>query len=334
MHVARRAPDRSGWIRQERPARAVGGRGRPAVRARRARPPPQRRRRPPARDRRCGRAHRAAARGHGGAREPRGFIRLVVDRAAPARRSRLAHDADRDRARRPAPDRRRRGARRDRRPDRPRAAGRAARGRVAQRAAAAARSRALPDTGARASASPICGCATARRAPLLAAGGVELDDESFAALMYRTEGWPAGLYLATLRLPAPRRTRPRRFAATTATSPTTCASSTSRTSRPIRWRSCSRRRCSTSSARRSATRCAAATTRRACSRAIEASNHFLVPLDGRPDWYRYHHLFADMLRAELERTDSGRAGRAATPCQGVVHRRRAPRGGPGLCAGG
>src|SRR5712691_2866198 len=36
---------------------------------------------------------------------------------------------------------------------------------------------------------------------------------------------------------------------------------------------------------------------------IERANLFLVPLDGRRDWYRYHHLFADLLRHELERTE-------------------------------
>jgi LuxR family transcriptional regulator, maltose regulon positive regulatory protein len=33
---------------------------------------------------------------------------------------------------------------------------------------------------------------------------------------------------------------------------------------------------------------------------IERSNLFVVPLDDRREWYRYHHLFADLLRRELE----------------------------------
>ncbi len=32
---------------------------------------------------------------------------------------------------------------------------------------------------------------------------------------------------------------------------------------------------------------------------LDRANLFLVPLDGRRDWYRYHHLFADVLRARL-----------------------------------
>jgi LuxR family maltose regulon positive regulatory protein len=38
---------------------------------------------------------------------------------------------------------------------------------------------------------------------------------------------------------------------------------------------------------------------------IERSNIFLVPLDNKRHWYRYHHLFADLMRAELHRTDPG-----------------------------
>jgi LuxR family maltose regulon positive regulatory protein len=34
---------------------------------------------------------------------------------------------------------------------------------------------------------------------------------------------------------------------------------------------------------------------------IERSNYFLIPLDPSHDWYRYHHLFGDLLRHELER---------------------------------
>jgi LuxR family maltose regulon positive regulatory protein len=36
---------------------------------------------------------------------------------------------------------------------------------------------------------------------------------------------------------------------------------------------------------------------------LAQSNLLLVPLDRRGQWYRYHHLFQDMLLAELERTE-------------------------------
>jgi LuxR family transcriptional regulator, maltose regulon positive regulatory protein len=34
--------------------------------------------------------------------------------------------------------------------------------------------------------------------------------------------------------------------------------------------------------------------------ALDRANLFLVPLDGRREWYRYHHLFADVLRTHLQ----------------------------------
>jgi LuxR family maltose regulon positive regulatory protein len=37
---------------------------------------------------------------------------------------------------------------------------------------------------------------------------------------------------------------------------------------------------------------------------LEHSNLLLVPLDTRRQWYRYHHLFGDLLRHELEATDA------------------------------
>jgi LuxR family maltose regulon positive regulatory protein len=38
---------------------------------------------------------------------------------------------------------------------------------------------------------------------------------------------------------------------------------------------------------------------------LEHSNLFLVPLDERREWYRYHHLFADLLRLELRKSEPG-----------------------------
>ncbi|MFZ5825353.1 MAG: LuxR C-terminal-related transcriptional regulator [Bacillota bacterium] len=46
---------------------------------------------------------------------------------------------------------------------------------------------------------------------------------------------------------------------------------------------------------------------------LEQANLFLVPLDDRREWHRYHHLFADILRAELQESEKaplhGRAAR-------------------------
>ena len=38
---------------------------------------------------------------------------------------------------------------------------------------------------------------------------------------------------------------------------------------------------------------------------LERENLFLVPLDDNRQWYRYHHLFAQLLRSQLARTDPG-----------------------------
>lgn len=38
---------------------------------------------------------------------------------------------------------------------------------------------------------------------------------------------------------------------------------------------------------------------------LENDNLFTVPLDNNRCWYRYHHLFADLLRQQLQQTDSG-----------------------------
>ena len=40
---------------------------------------------------------------------------------------------------------------------------------------------------------------------------------------------------------------------------------------------------------------------------LEKGNLFLVPLDDHKQWYRYHHLFADLLHSRLQQTSAGRA---------------------------
>ena len=36
---------------------------------------------------------------------------------------------------------------------------------------------------------------------------------------------------------------------------------------------------------------------------LERANGFVVPLDRKREWYRYHHLFGELLRNELDRTE-------------------------------
>ena len=62
-------------------------------------------------------------------------------------------------------------------------------------------------------------------------------------------------------------------------------------------------------------------------RELERTNGFLVALDAHGEWYRYHHLFGELLQLEL---DLGRPGRGRPdPRAGglVVPRARADRGG-------
>ena len=62
-------------------------------------------------------------------------------------------------------------------------------------------------------------------------------------------------------------------------------------------------------------------------REIETSNLFLVPLDDRREWYRYHHLFGELLRHELRAGSAGPGGRRAPQGSSLV-------AGGGISVGG
>jgi ATP/maltotriose-dependent transcriptional regulator MalT len=134
---------------------------------------------------------------------------------------------------------------------------------------------------------------------------VELADHDLADLVERTEGWPAGLYLAALSLrghPSPgafvrqftgnnrfivdflvddvlskQPADVRRFLTRTSVLPRFCA--------PL---------CDAVSGAADAT---------AIIEVLERENLFLVPLDEDRQWFRYHHLFVQVLRAQLARTE-------------------------------
>ena len=140
---------------------------------------------------------------------------------------------------------------------------------------------------------------------LLDAAGVELDADSLATLVEQTEGWPAGLYLAALSMEAG------------ATNPATAAGFAgddrfvseyfrdellsrlpADEARFLKHTSHLDRMCgglcdavlqTTGSAEKLET--------------LARTNGFVVPLDRRGEWYRYHHLFAQLLRNELERSE-------------------------------
>ena len=63
---------------------------------------------------------------------------------------------------------------------------------------------------------------------------------------------------------------------------------------------------------------------------IERGNLFLIALDDERYWYRYHHLFGDMLRNSLKRTAGGYAGGIASPCQSMAGGRETFRRGDQL----
>jgi LuxR family maltose regulon positive regulatory protein len=140
---------------------------------------------------------------------------------------------------------------------------------------------------------------------LLEGAGVGLDDAAVNDLLMRTEGWPVGLYLAALAQKAggPHRhawagfTGDDRFMADYLRSELlgqlppervtflTRAAVLKRMSGPL----CDAVLDTTGSS--------------AVLESLEASNLLLIPLDRRRQWYRYHHLFHELLVAELDRRE-------------------------------
>ena len=78
--------------------------------------------------------------------------------------------------------------------------------------------------------------------------------------------------------------------------------------------------------RRSAMPCSRPAAAGRCSRGSRRSkNLFVLPLDDVGRWYRFHHLFADLLRAELHAQRPGTRARAAPPRQPTRREGRRPR---------
>ena len=144
---------------------------------------------------------------------------------------------------------------------------------------------------------------------LRAALGVDLEPDDVARLVSRTEGWAAGLYLAALSL------RGRADAAeligsfagddrhivdylsteVLAGQPPEIREFLLRTA--VLGRLCGPLCDAVTGGGGSA----------AVLERIERENLFLVPLDTTREWYRYHHLFGELLRHELERSHPGAA---------------------------
>ncbi len=140
---------------------------------------------------------------------------------------------------------------------------------------------------------------------LLGNAGLTLGEEEVAALHQRTEGWPAGLYLAALYL---------REGGPLATAAVSFGGDDRLVSEYVESEFLAR-----ISRRQRLFLTRTAVLERMCgplcdavlhldgSAAVladlERSNLLLVPLDRHREWYRYHHLFRDMLLAELHRLE-------------------------------
>src|SRR5690242_4670950 len=142
---------------------------------------------------------------------------------------------------------------------------------------------------------------------LLRSAGVTLSEDDMAELHERTEGWPAGLYLAGLCL---REGGPVAGAAVSfgggdrLVSDYMEAEFLSRVSRQERVfltrTAILERMCGPL--------CEAVSGMAGSAAILEdlaRSNLLLVPLDRQAEWYRYHHLFRDVLLAQLQRREPG-----------------------------
>ena len=140
---------------------------------------------------------------------------------------------------------------------------------------------------------------------LLDVAGVALADHEVDDLVARTEGWPAGLYLAALALNAGGShvdvaeafTGGHRFMGDYLRSEFLDRVSRSDVSFLVR---------TSILERLNGSLCDAVVGTRRSARVLdrlERSNLLVIPLDHRGEWYRYHHLFRDLLRAELQRRE-------------------------------
>jgi len=147
--------------------------------------------------------------------------------------------------------------------------------------------------------------------------GIELTDEDLGLLVERTEGWPAGLYLAALWLRdlADPQDGVRAFAGSHQAVAEYLAGEVLESLAPDTKDFLLR----TSVLGRFTPELCDAVLDRQDSAAVLAelrhSNVFIVALDGHGEWYRYHHLFGELLRLELAES------RLAAPA--ALHRRAA-----------
>jgi LuxR family transcriptional regulator, maltose regulon positive regulatory protein len=142
-------------------------------------------------------------------------------------------------------------------------------------------------------------------AHLLKGAGTDLDEASIHDLLQRTEGWPAGLYIAALAMKSGTRQNEAGFSFTgddifmgdylrsELLDRVSAAEASFLTRTSVLDRMCG-------------PLCDAILGERRSGRALErmeSRNLLVIPLDRRREWYRYHHLLRELLRAELHRRE-------------------------------
>lgn len=140
---------------------------------------------------------------------------------------------------------------------------------------------------------------------LLKGAGVEADEASVRDLLQRTEGWPAGLYIAALAIKSGSRNSDVGFTFTGddvymgdyLRSELLDRISGAEASFLIRTSVLDRMCGSLCDAILEETGSTAALEQ------MEARNLLVIPLDRHREWYRYHHLLRDLMRAELRRRE-------------------------------
>jgi LuxR family transcriptional regulator, maltose regulon positive regulatory protein len=140
---------------------------------------------------------------------------------------------------------------------------------------------------------------------LFGAAGVELPEAALAALVRRTEGWAAGLRLAALSLAG--HPDPERFAAEFSGSERTVADYLlaevlDHQTEPVRRLLLRTSVCEQISGELADLLTGGSGGERILQD-LEEAGGFVVALDSRRSWFRYHQLFADLLRLELRRTE-------------------------------
>jgi LuxR family maltose regulon positive regulatory protein len=140
---------------------------------------------------------------------------------------------------------------------------------------------------------------------LLSAAGIELGEDEVDELTQRTEGWAAGLYLAALSIQAG---SPNPASAGVFTGDDRYVTDYFRVELMSRLSDAEARFLKQTSVleRMCGGLCdsvVGSTGSAGVLEQLERRNRFVVPLDRRGEWYRYHHLFAELLRNELARSD-------------------------------